>query len=271
MFIHRTAFSTTLATLLLLSFKAYTVQCFTLHCNNQSSRRYAFSNHRTSVENASSSSNNEHVSDKAADELKSILLSNQKMQQENKDRIENLIQTLTESKIQFDPIKCINGPLYAVLYQSGPIPFWEKYDFKFLKNNIKGQRYRSISKESSSFDIVNYAEFWGDNLSIQGCGTCTLMEKTNDDKTFTGSGSLLLTCPVDYEVKIQSASASIFKKKFQLNVEGTGYTRILYANEELRIILAPKDTTDERWMEKAGLVVVQVRSDLVDPNFVLLD
>lgn len=223
-------------------------------------------------------------------ELQSILLLTSKNQTKNRDMeqttiIEELIQALINAKVQFDPQKCINGPLFAVVYQSGPIPFWEKYDFKLLMNksntmNIKGQRYRSITKDSSpssssSFDLVNYAEFWGRNLSIQGCGVCTIMEtsriqgqpqspfqlfKNANDKS-------LLQCPVDYKVEIQTASVNILKQQIKIDVSGIGYTRILYADEELRILLAPKDTTDERWMEKAGLMVVQIRSDLVDPTF----
>ena len=221
-----------------------------------------------------------------ANELKSILLSKNKNGDDNTDRIEELIKILSESNVQFNPEECINGPLFAVLHQSGPVPFWEKYDFQnVLKfRNIKGQRYRSIltaadanadvdddaNKNTPSLDVVSYAEFWGQNLSIQACGVCTLLGSSSSTTNTSKNSPQLLSCPVDYKVDVQNASINIFKKPFKLNVQGIGYTRILYADDELRILLAPKDTTDERWMEKAGLTVVQVRCDLVDPNFELL-
>ena len=222
-----------------------------------------------------------------ANELKSILLSqqqqpnNNKQEQQPKARIEELIQILTDAKVQFDPSTCINGPLYAVLYQSGPVPFWEKFDFKFLKRNIKGQQFTSSTttgagtdastdaggSSSSSFDVVNYAEFWGNDLNIQASGVGTLIEESTSTSTSTSN---LLSCPIDYKVKIQNASINILQNKLKLNVSGIGYTRILYANEDIRILFAPKDTTDDTWMEKAGLAVVQVRCDLVtDSDFVL--
>ena len=40
-------------------------------------------------------------------------------------------------------------------------------------------------------------------------------------------------------------------------IAGTGYLRVLYADENLRIFVSPKSTTDDRW-EKAGLKVAQV-------------
>ncbi len=241
----------------------------------------------------------------AAKELKSILLSKEHQRNENRknnnaadrqERIEELMELLCRSKVSFDPMKCINGPLYAVSYQSGPVPFWEKYDLQRFTpgvKNIKGQRYTAASSSTSSssssspsgFDVANYAEFWGDKLSIRVKGKCALMGDANTDTdTATapdnnnsdddeGNGSYndngLLTCPVTYKVKIQGASVSVLNKEFNLKVEGIGYARVMYADEEMRILLAPKDTTDERWMERSGLKVIQIRVDLIDPNFVL--
>ena len=261
----------------------------------------------------------------AANILKTTLLQSDTNDDINsrKEQIESLIQRLIQEKVQFNPRICLNGPLYTVLYQSGPIPFWEKYDLKFLPiRNLKGQQYTAIdpTKEEDdddevttrnekrksrakydSFDLINYAEFWSTNLSIQGCGVCTFLQANNTrkkeddvqekkddqkDNFFASFFSLspissslfnnqqsektLLQCPVDYKVEIQNASVSFLGKKFGLNVNGIGYTRILYADEEMRILLAPEDTSDERWMEKAGLVVVQIRSDLVIGSEVIL-
>mmetsp|Transcript_20073 Transcript_20073/g.24735 ORF Transcript_20073/g.24735 Transcript_20073/m.24735 type:complete len:287 (-) Transcript_20073:2081-2941(-) len=249
-----------------------------IHC-----RKMTFSSSLSSSLSLFNMNQNEDI-DKASKELESILRNkfkiNEAMNDSDKTKIDNLIDILIQSKSKFDPSNCINGHLFAVLYQSGPIPFWEKYDFKFFKrNNIKGQRYTTISTNNNDyqkkgggelcFDLVNYAEFWGQELSIQGCGICSPLEEASGPISFLPlSASKMLTCPVDYKVTIQNANIQFLNTKLNLNVEGVGYTRILYANPNMRIVLAPKDTSDERWLEKAGLMVVQVRVDLLKSDFV---
>jgi hypothetical protein len=73
--------------------------------------------------------------------------------------IGDLIESLSEAKVEFDPAETFNGPLYAVLHQQGPkVPLWEK--ISLVSNNIKGQKY-TYKPETRDFDIVNYAEIIG--------------------------------------------------------------------------------------------------------------
>ena len=278
-----------------------------------------FGNEESSDETTSTTKNRHSENDgfdvditASANELQSILIldSSFSSTSQKEQRIQELMQTLIDSKVSFDPSICINGPLFQVLYQTGPTkPFWEKYDLKFWTQNIKGQQYTTATGngQKPSFDVINYAEFWGRNLYIQGCGICaptikpSSISSSNDDDdseenygsekdrlsgsksspfSFVSSFFLplspssssqkqqkqkqVLTCPVDYKVEIQNASVTLFNQyKWSLNVSGIGYTRILFANENLRILLAPNDTSDDTWMEKAGLIVVQVKSELV--------
>ena len=81
--------------------------------------------------------------------------------------------------------------------------------------------------------------------------------------------SKFLTCPVDYTITVENASINVLNNKVNIDIDGTGYMRILYADPKLRILTAPKDTTDERIAEKAGLTVAQVRVDIINPDFSL--
>jgi hypothetical protein len=73
--------------------------------------------------------------------------------------ISDLIKTLSDVKVKFDPVETFNGPLYAVLHQQGPkVPLWEKISLG--SSNIKGQKY-TYKPETKDFDIVNYAEILG--------------------------------------------------------------------------------------------------------------
>ena len=52
---------------------------------------------------------------------------NSKLNQNDSSTISSLITRLSEAQVEFDPAQCLNGPLYAVLYQRGPkVPRWEK-------------------------------------------------------------------------------------------------------------------------------------------------
>ena len=77
-------------------------------------------------------------------------------------------------------------------------------------------------------------------------------------------------CPADYTVTVNRASIVVGGRRLNIPIAGTGYLRVLYADDDLRVFVAPKSTTDDRW-EKAGLIVVQVRADLFDPDAERLD
>ena len=72
-------------------------------------------------------------------------------------------------------------------------------------------------------------------------------------------------CPVNYTVTVNRAVIVAFDKMLEIPVNGTGFLRVLYADDTLRVFVSPKSTTDSRW-EKAGLLVVQIRADLLDPT-----
>jgi hypothetical protein len=193
------------------------------------------------------------------------------------DRIEVLMQSLQNLNVPINPEMTLDGPLYAVLHQAGPKPFWEKRSIDIAgKRNIKGQKY--TKNRDGTFDIVNYAQLFGEVFSIQGCGVCVPSKEQLSDKKESHGGSFnILTnfvnggekrrCPIDYTVQIQNASVLLFGKQININVQGTGYMRILYSDENLRILTSPKDTSDSRWEERAGLTVAQVRIDLIDSKF----
>lgn len=205
-------------------------------------------------------------------------------------QINSLMQTLIASKSKFDPSKCIDGPLYAsVHFTGGSTPLWEKIAVKNVRN-VKGQRYTLKGGTSGTF--VNYAEVLGRNFYLKAVGDCidegpvrslqpeedaaSSDETSNPFGAFkslfqsVGGGnqqSTLLPTPYDYSAKVKGASFVFFQKySLDLNIEGTGTVRVLYADQTLRILLSPTDTNVTLgagdW-ESEGLIVVQVRVDLV--------
>ena len=90
--------------------------------------------------------------------------------------------------------------------------------------------------------------------------------KTNPINFATQSSTLLPT-PYDYSAIVTGASIVLFQKFIlTVTIEGSGIVRVLYADENLRIFVSPTDTNVTRgrgdW-ESEGLIVVQVRADLV--------
>jgi len=228
--------------------------------------------------------------DEASENLLVLLLKrfNSQTTKDEDIEIENLMSVLQDSQSSFDPDICLNGPLYAALYQTGPEPFWERFDLGFRngRKNIKGQQY--ISNEKGDFDLRNYAEFIGKVFSVEAVGTCRknkvqapiAIERNTDtlpnlfSKLFYNAGkgstvSSLVKCPADYTVQATGVSFNILSKKVDVNIQGTGYMRMLYADKRLRILTTPKDTVSSGNAvdEKAGLTVAQVRVDLIDPDF----
>ncbi len=232
---------------------------------------------------------------KSNEELLSLLLKKAKpdivTSSDDIKRIEYLMDVLQNQNSFFDPKICLYGPLFAALHQTGPQPFWEKYDINLPfgngKKNIKGQRY--TLNEEGNYDVFNYAEFLGENVSAQGVGVCqkntneSLREgggennNVNEGNIFSNlfkssnSNSDTVKCPADYTIQVTGASLNILKKSLDFKIQGTGYLRVLYADENLRIFTTPKNTASSGNMidEKAGLTVVQVRVDLIDPTFTI--
>ena len=95
------------------------------------------------------------------------------------------------------------------------------------------------------------------------------------------------TCPYDYQVTVTGAALTILGRTITLPIQGTGTARVLYADPGLRILISPEDTKmtttteaeggggrrrpplhqrDGEW-ESAGLMSIQIRMDLLDPNW----
>lgn len=168
---------------------------------------------------------------------------------------------------------------------------WEKIGSSGGVRNVKGQKYTLGG--GSSGTLVNYAEIFGKNLYLKAVGRCkdegpvsspaqsvtadekssfnhplealTSLFKSGYDKN--NEQSTLLPTPYDYSASVTGASIVLFEKfSLDLSIGGTGTVRVLYADDNLRIFLSPTDTYVTRgrgdW-ESAGLIVVQVRVDLI--------
>ncbi|GFH54044.1 hypothetical protein CTEN210_10520 [Chaetoceros tenuissimus] len=235
----------------------------------------------------------------ARDELLKLLLKRfrSKAAKEEENRIEYLMNFLKNANTSFDPEKCLNGELYVALYAMGPQPFWERLtglSFGGGRKNIKGQKY--FNDGNGNYNVRNYAEFLGKDFSVEAVGKCVKDEepeiKENEEKVveerpgffarvFGGesvssndsdnSVANVVTCPANYTIDATGLSFNVFQNKLNFDIEGRGYMRMLYADEELRILDTPKDTESAGGAidEKAGLLVAQVRVDLIDPEFSL--
>ncbi|KAL3790683.1 hypothetical protein HJC23_009783 [Cyclotella cryptica] len=198
------------------------------------------------------------------------------------NQINSLVRTLIASKSTFDPTQCLNGPLYATIHFIGDTPLWEKIAVGGGRN-VKGQRY-TLSDETSG-EFVNYAEIWGQNLYLKAVGKFNdkgsvsssigpYAESSNNPFEFLAplvanlrGKEQLKPTPYDYEAIVTGASFVLFQKySFDVAIAGKGVVRVLYADPNLRIFLSPTDTnvtTGGGDWESAGLIVVQVRFDLV--------
>ena len=99
-----------------------------------------------------------------ASELLSLLLESQQANVPlERERVEKLMDSLAEAKVEFDPDVCLNGPLFCAIYQKGPVPFWEKYSVNFgqEKKNLKGQRFTKKAENDDKLDVLNYAQLVG--------------------------------------------------------------------------------------------------------------
>lgn len=219
----------------------------------------------------------------ASEQLLSLLIDTNKSIDDDIPRINSLIKFLQDTNSWFDPDISLNGPLYAVMYQSGPRPFWEKFDLGLSlgtkkRKNIKGQKYTQVS--DGVYDVQNYAEFIGERFVVEAKGVCTRSDDVKDQiksassffKLFgdeTRKKSSLVRCPADYDILATGVSINVLGSKFDIDIKGKGYMRVLYADDKLRILTSREDTSSTRNTidEKAGLTVVQVRVDLIDPTF----
>jgi hypothetical protein len=216
------------------------------------------------------------------------------LQQEQKDShtIQGLVQTLLSNggePLTYTPSGSLFGPFFCTIATFTPgedrtDPLWERISLK--ANNLKGQQYSYIdNNDQTKGSVINYSEVWGPAVHLRATGTFaestdspqteehpkerhwwSVMSPTKEASTSKRSR----TCPDDFTVTVTGASIHVLGVVFQLPIEGTSTLRVLYADPELRIFVSPRDTDSSigdwkntgEW-ENAGLVVVQVRSDLV--------
>ena len=228
------------------------------------------------------------TTEEASDELISLLISRRRdgSTKDDEERITSLVSTLTSAKVQFDPSLCLDGPLFVSNVVEGPPPLWERFGVKIGGSgtgksngigNIQGQQYVYRDDEKS---VVNYAEILGKAFHVRAYGTyerddtdsneARAMQKDNlsmldNVLEFFGSNKSpslqkagnMVQCPAPFTVTVTKGSFFVLGRRFDIPIAGTGYLRVLYADENLRIFVSPKSTIDDRW-EKAGLKVAQV-------------
>ena len=121
-----------------------------------------------------------------------------KEEQELKEEISSLANSLIEQRVAFDPNQSLNGLLYVSQVLDGPEPFWKKLGVPFnsipkqlvrtkkndsdsdnsnnssgrQRRNIQGQQYTysdgddDSNKETNGNSVINYAEIFGPGTSL---------------------------------------------------------------------------------------------------------
>lgn len=189
----------------------------------------------------------------------------------------------------YDPTKSLLGPLYCTLYAFNPMdpnqepPLWEKISLQ--PSNIKGQQF--FVNRDFTLSAVNYAEIFGSAFAIQAQARISPVSKESEKKassgllpslfppsssSFQSSKARLRTCPDVYDFETYAAEFKIGSFVLPIPIVGTAKFVVLYADPRLRILQSPtgSDSVVGPW-EQSGLVVVQVRSDLVTSNNLPLD
>jgi hypothetical protein len=209
------------------------------------------------------------------DALTSRLIPSYKLMRENQQaRIESLIKDLTKFDNTYDPVESLLGPLYLSLYWYTPNvpeaadPLWERVSLK--EGNIKGQQY-FLTRDFSE-GVINYSEIWGPSFHIRAKGAfAPISESEKSRKSFFDKmrserkvDERLRSCPDVYQVNATGVSLNILGWSIQLPIEGSSSLVVLYADPRIRVFVSPLESQSVvgNW-EEAGLVVVQVRSDLV--------
>ena len=149
-----------------------------------------------------------------------------------------------------------------------------KAQVSLKQGNIKGQQYylRNDFEEA----VINYSEIWGRTVFLTAEGTFApvdgIMERNADPqktprnalKRIDPKSRTLRTCPDVFQVDATKVSLHAFGLTLDLPIQGSSNLVIAYADPRIRIFVSPVEskTAVGNW-EEAGLVVAQVRSDLV--------
>eukprot|EP00536_Pseudo-nitzschia_multiseries_P014925 jgi/Psemu1/40637/gm1.40637_g len=171
----------------------------------------------------------------------------------------------------YDPTESLFGNFYCTLYFYYPNqqnddneppedPIWEKTSL--LPSNIKGQQYYIRNDFQQS--VINYSEILGPDFTISAHGDLT--PKPSPSLFPNKDSQSQRRLPDTFRVDATQISVSIFggALSWKFHIQGSADLVVLYADPRLRIFASPfpSKTRVGNW-EEAGLVVVQVRSDLV--------
>jgi hypothetical protein len=158
-------------------------------------------------------------------------------------------------------------------------PIWAK--LSLIPSNIKGQQYYSSNNFQQS--VINYSEIYGRNVHIKAEGTLSPISSNTNSSSSSSSGSndnfssssssspvvvknsrKLRTLPDIFRVDATKIILSVFGLTINFSIKGSANLVVLYADPRIRIFVSPMESRSAvgNW-EEAGLVVVQVRSDLV--------
>ena len=213
-------------------------------------------------------------------ELLSVLIHHVKTRgiRSKNDHIEELMRLLVDQNVRFDASECLNGKLFAVAYQAGPAPFWVKYSILSppKTRNIEGQQY--TMRDDGGFDVINYGEFFSRAVTIQARGIAYRQQSDKESATNFSMNSVFnslfqskissatLQCPVSFDVDVDKACFNILGNSFPLDISGTAAFTVLYADTNMRILT----TKSSSQIEEKGFSAVQIRVDLLDPEFPML-
>jgi hypothetical protein len=201
-----------------------------------------------------------------------------------KKQSSSLSSSLTTPPPTYDPTESLfDCGFFCTLYWYYPNkeeapPVWAK--LSLLPSNIKGQHYYLSNNFQQS--VINYSEIYGKNIHIKAEATLYPISSNTSSSSSSTSGSndnlslsssspgvvknsrKLRTLPDTYQVDATKIILSVFGLTFDFSIKGSANLVVLYADSRLRIFVSPMESRSVvgDW-ESAGLVVVQVRSDLV--------
>jgi hypothetical protein len=157
---------------------------------------------------------------------------------------------------------------YTPNMDNAPEPLWEQLSLK--SDNVKGQQY--YERNDFQEAVINYSEIWGRTVYITAEGTFQPMSSSSPSSSIATTSApvknnrRLRTCPDLFQVDATKVTLHAFGGFLSLDlpIQGSSNLVILYADPRLRIFISPMESKSAvgHW-EEAGLVVVQVRSDLV--------
>lgn len=198
-------------------------------------------------------------------------------------RIEKLIDYLVKLNVPYDPTESLLGNLFCAVYTytpsapNAPDPLWERISIQ--KENLKGQQYFL----SNQFDnrVINYAEIYGPDVHLRAKGSFVPADENNESSFKKPKQSLvefllaplmpddqkMRKTPDVFDVTVSSASIHLWGTALSLPIQGTSQLVVLYADPRMRIFVSPLENKQGsmgagNW-ENSGLIVVQIRSDLV--------